>query len=201
MATIHIPYAMPGLNEYLLVIAPPEHVRNRIQQIREDFRLLTGYDTPVRRPHITLLKFHQREMGEHRLLNKLNSIARAQAPVKMELSGFGSFPTHSIFIKADGGHRYTELVKSFRAAQSLMKADPEKEPHFMTTPFINIARKLLPHQYEKGWNVYQHKHFTSRFMADNLLLLKKRDGERAYQIVQALKLEHAPLEVKQAVLF
>jgi len=64
-----------------------------------------------------------------------------------------------------------------------------------------VARKLLPWQYEKGWLEYSHRHFTGRFIADSMLLLKRRMGERAYQIVQRLEFMNLPVSTKQGELF
>jgi hypothetical protein len=82
-----------------------------------------------------------------------------------------------------------------------MKLDSDNKPHFIDDPYIMIARKLLPWQYEKGWLEYSHRHFTGRFIADSMLLLKRRQGDRAYQIVQRLEFMNLPVTTKQGELF
>ena len=66
---------------------------------------------------------------------------------------------------------------------------------------MTIAHKLLPWQYEKGWLEYSHKHFTGRFIADSMLLLKRREGDRAWQIAERLEFRNLPVTTRQGELF
>jgi hypothetical protein len=59
----------------------------------------------------------------------------------------------------------------------------------------------LPWQYEQGWLDYSHRHFTGRFIADGMLLLKRRVGTKAYQIVQRFEFMNLPVTTKQGDLF
>ena len=94
-----------------------------------------------------------------------------------------------------------DIVKELKASQKLMKLDDENKPHFLTEPNIGIARKLLPWQYEKGWLEYSHRHFTGRFIADAMLLLKRPAGELKYEIVKRFDFENLPVGTKQGDLF
>jgi len=85
--------------------------------------------------------------------------------------------------------------------QKLMKLDDDHKPHFIMEPHLTIARKLLPWQYEKGWLEYSNKHFTGRFIADAMLLLKRPVGEKAYQIAQRFEFQNLPVTTKQGNLF
>lgn len=58
-----------------------------------------------------------------------------------------------------------------------MKLDTENKPHFMNEPHVTIARKLKPWQYEQGCLEFSHHHFTGKFIADKMMLLRKRAGE------------------------
>ena len=82
-----------------------------------------------------------------------------------------------------------------------MKLNEENKPHFMLEPHITIGRKLKPWQYEKGWLEYSHKHFTGRFIADGMLLLKRPSGTHKYQVVQRFEFQNLPVTIKQGELF
>ncbi|MEO7307107.1 MAG: hypothetical protein ABIR78_00790, partial [Ferruginibacter sp.] len=86
-------------------------------------------------------------------------------------------------------------------AQRLMKFDNDNKPHFILEPHLTIARKLLPWQYEQGWLEYSHKHFTGRFIADSMLLLKRPVGELKYQILRRFEFQNLPVATKQGELF
>ena len=70
---------------------------------------------------------------------------------------------------------------------------------FTNRSHLTLARKLLPWQYEKAWKVYKEAAFSGMFMADQLLLLKKKQGDKHYQV--ALKLPLPAATEKIPVLF
>ena len=159
------------------------------------------------KPHVTLVNFLQYEMMEERLVNRLKTIAMGYYPVKVELKDYGSFPSHTIYINITSKLPVQNLVREIRTqAQRLMKLNDENKPHFIMEPHITVARKLLPWQYEKGWLEYSSKHFTGRFIADGMLLLKRPLGESdsyrmKYQVVEKFQFQNLPVTTKQGALF
>jgi hypothetical protein len=81
-----------------------------------------------------------------------------------------------------------------------MKIDKDNKPHFITEPYLTIARKLQPWQYEKAWLEYQHANFHGRFIADHVLLLKRKAGEY-YKPVEKFLFQGITSEIKQGELF
>lgn len=190
------------LTEYLLVLSPHEELRNRILQIRAAFH--EAYQAPTAmtsKPYLTLVAFSQRSMMEERIIQRLRTIALGYYPFKVELKDFGSFPSHTLFINVTSKLPIRGLVKQIREMQRLMKADHEHKPHFIDEPYILIARKLLPWQYEQGWLEYSNRTFSGRFIADSMLLLKREEGERAWQIAGRFTFEHLPVSIRQGELF
>jgi len=124
-----------------------------------------------------------------------------QQPFKVELNGYGGFPSHSIYVAVTTKVPVQTLVKKIRSeAGSLMKRGEDKpfmgmEPHFM------IAKKLKPWQYEGGWLEYSHKHFTGKFIANEMLLLKRNEGDKNWQVAKHFQFQNLPVETKQAELF
>lgn len=123
-------------------------------------------------------------------------------PFKVELKDFGSFPSHTIYLNVTSKLPIQNLVKLIRTeANRLMKFDPEKTPHFMLEPHFTIGMKLKPWQYEKAWLAYSNKHFNSRFIADEMILLKRIVGERNWVVSNRFKFENLPVTTKQGELF
>ena len=121
---------------------------------------------------------------------------------EISLKDFGSFPSHSIYINVTSKLQVQHLIKHIRTeAQTIMKLNDENKPHFIMEPNIVIARKLLPWQYENGWHEYSHKSFTSQFIADGMLLIKRLVGEVKYEIVQRFEFQNLPVTTKQGELF
>jgi 2'-5' RNA ligase len=196
---------MPGYDvyEYLLVLNPHEDLRNKIMNVKKSF-----YDTYKAsaalygKPHITLVNFKQYGLMEDRLVNRLHNIAMGFPPTKIELKDYGSFPAHTIYIDVTSKVPIQTLVKTIRTeAQRLMKLDEDNKPHFIMEPHLTIARKLLPWQYEKGWLEYSHRSFTGRFIADGMLLLKRKVGEMKYEIAARFPFENLPVATVQGALF
>jgi 2'-5' RNA ligase len=195
---------IPGYqyNEYLLVLDPHEELKNKIRQVKKDF--YDKYQAPSAlygKLHITLVNFVQFEMKEAQIVNSLKVIAMGYYPFKVELKDYGSFPSHTIFINVDTKQQVQNLVKEIKPAQRLLTLNKENKPHFIDDPHLTVARKLLPWQYEQGWLEYSNKHFTGRFIADSMLLIKRRVGDKAYQIVQRFKFMNLPVNIKQGELF
>ncbi|MBS1655631.1 MAG: 2'-5' RNA ligase family protein [Bacteroidetes bacterium] len=196
---------IPGYRvyEYLLVINPHEELRNRIMKVKQDFYDEYKATTAIGgKPHVTLVNFLQYEMMEERIINRLKTIAMGFHPVRIELKDFGSFPSHTIYINVVSKLPVQELVKTIRTeSQRLMKLNDDNKPHFILEPHLTIARKLKPWQYEKGWLEYSNKHFTGRFIADAMLLLKRPAGEIKYQVVQRFEFQNLPVTTRQGELF
>jgi 2'-5' RNA ligase len=195
---------MPGYrrNEYLLVLNPHQELRNKITSIKKEF--YDHYKAPSAlggKPHLTLVKFDQLEMMEDRLVSRLKAIAMGFPPFKVELKDFGSYPSHTIFINVTSKLPIQNLVKEIKQVQRLMKMDNDHKPHFIEEPNMMIARKLVAWQYESAWLEYSHRHFTGRFIADSMLLLKRREGDKAFQIVQRFEFLNLPITTKQGELF
>jgi 2'-5' RNA ligase len=195
--------SLPGyrLCEYLLVLHPHEDLSNKIIKIKKEFA--DKYEAPAAewgKPQIMLARFSQLQMMEERITNRLKMIALAMPAFKVELKDFGSFPSHTIHINVETKVVVQMLVKHLKTAQSLMKTK-EAKPHFIDNAYITVARQLMPWQYEKGWLEYSYKNFTGKFIANNMLLLKKPEGLKAYQPIEKFEFMNMPVVTTQGRLF
>ena len=197
--------SIPGYRvyEYLLVLSPHEELWDRIMKVKEEFaQQYKSEHARWGKPHITLVNFVQYAMMEERILNRLRTVAMGFPPFKTELKDFGSFPTHTIYINVTSKLPVQNLVKAIRAdGQRLMKLNEDNKPHFIMEPHLTIARKLKPWQYEKGWLEYSNKHFTGRFIADGMTLLRRPVGEMKYQLIEKFEFQNLPVITKQGELF
>lgn len=196
---------IPGYKvyEYLLVLSPHQELWNKIVKIKEEFAETYKSDhAKWGKPHLTLVNFVQYAMMEERIINNLRLVSMGFPPFKVELKDFGSFPSHTIFINVTSKVPVQGLVREIRAkTQRLMKPDDDNKPHFILEPHLTIARKLLPWQYEKGWLEYSNRHFTGRFIADGMTLLKRPVGELKYQVAERFSFQNLPVVTRQGELF
>lgn len=191
-----------NVTEYILALQPHEDLCDTLMQEKQIFA--EKFDCPsalYNKPQVTLARFKQHDLMEPHIIRSLRNITASVSPFKVELRGFGSLPSHTIYITITSKVQIMDIVKSVRASQKLMKLDDDNKPHFMTEPYIQIAYKLLPWQYEKAWLEYEHKHFQGRFIASEIVLLKRKEGSRGYQLAEKFLFENIKTEIKQGSLF
>jgi 2'-5' RNA ligase len=196
---------LPGyrVNEYKIILTPHDDLAKRIMTVQKDFmdKFKIEYNS-VYLPQLILVSFKQIEAFEERILNRLKIVGMGFHPVKIELKDFGSFPSHTIFINVSSRNGVIDLVRKIREdAQRLMKLDAENKPHFINDAHITIARKLKPWQYESGWLEYSHHHFTGKFIANKMILLRKKNGENKFRTIESFDFQNLPVETKQGELF
>ena len=203
MDTASLPVTGYQINEYMLVLQPNEELGNRIFKLRQSFAEKFGLQIPkISRQHLTIAHFVSWAMREDKIVHRLQAIAMSIAPFKMELKDYGSLPSHTIFVQVATKLPVQNLVKQLRTAGELMKLNQEFKPHFIEDPYFPVAAKLNPAQYEKAWSEFAHRHFTGRFIADSLLLLRRTAGQRSsFQILKRFEFMNLPTVAKQAAFF
>lgn len=194
---------IPGyrVNEYMLVLNPHEELRKRITSLKKEFHEKYNLVGSGGKSHLALARFTQLEMMEEKIISRLKTVAMGYHPFKIELKDFGSYPTHTIYINVSTRENIRALVKLIKPWQRILKMDKDHKPHFIDDPHIPIASRLLPWQYEKGWLEFSNRHFAGRFVADAMLLLKRRQGELPWQILQRFEFQNLPVVTKQGMLW
>lgn len=195
--------SLPGYRvfEYLIVIHPHADLVDKIIKIKEKFADKFKADSAKwGKPYIALVKFSQLLLMEERLINRLKMIAMSLPAINVELKNFGSFPTHTIYINVESKATIMQMVKQLKPAQSLMKTQ-DKKAHFIDNPHMAIARNLTGEQYNQAWQEYSHSHFTGKFIAKNMLLLRRPEGSKSYHTIQAFDFMNLPVTTTQGSLF
>lgn len=191
-----------SINEYLLVIQPHEDLIEKIMEIKKGFS--ETYQCPQAlylKPQITLIKFSQYELAERPFVNRLRNIALVNPSFRIILDDFGSLPSHTIYLKVQTTNQIMELIRELKQVQAYIKPNAQNKPHFITEPMVSIAHKLLPWQYEKGWLEYGNTHFNASFMANELILLKRKEDSKGYRVVDRFPLLNQVKKLEQASLF
>lgn len=187
--------------EYMLALELPGGLLETVNGIKKKFAEKYGAIPGLTRTQITLVKYMQYEFMEPRTLPRIKNTAGGLPIFTLELQGFGSLPTHTIFIQVLGKILILHTIQALRTMQQLFRINEDMKPWFITEPSITIARKLLPGQYEKAWQFFSHQHFTGRFMADKLCLLKRRAHEASWKPVATFLFEQATTLATQEKLF
>lgn len=192
-----------NLNDYKIILVPHEDLLKKIMELRKSFAEQFKLEQPFASlPEIALVTFKQIASAENRLINRLKVVAMGRPAVKIEIKDFGSYPSHTVFLNVTSKVPLQQLSKMIRQeAQRLMKISPEHKPHFLNDYYFTIAKRLQPWQYEQAWLEYSQKHFTGRFIAAKMFLVKKKHGEFRYKPIAAFDFENLPVETRQGELF
>lgn len=190
------------VNQYLVVLEPHAALCSEIKAMKDAFgKKFECPESVSGKPGVTVLRFQQYEMLEKRIIHRMQLAADSQAEFMTELEGFGSLPTHSIFICVSSQARLATLVTSFRPMLADLTIDKERKPHFIANPHITFARKLLPWQYEKGWLEMSNTHFMGRFLCNRFSLLRKREGEEQFRTAATFTMHGRKEIITQGELF
>ncbi|MEO6948707.1 MAG: 2'-5' RNA ligase family protein [Ginsengibacter sp.] len=194
---------MPGYRvyEYLLVISPHQVLQEKIGKIKREIHEKHKCSYLLnRKSDIRLARFFSWQMMEEKIIQHLKVSAMGTSAFKVNLKDYGSFPSHTFFINVESKIPLQMLMKEIKTAKRLMKS-PEKEPFFNDEFYIPLAIKLTPAQYNNLWPEYEQRYFTGNFIADNMLLLKKQQGEKYFQIAARLEFMNLPVSTVQGQLF
>ncbi len=191
------------LNEYILSLPLSAALEESIQAVKKNFAAqYEAENATAGKASITILRFQQYEMAEPRFMPRLKSVLASEAPLFIELEGFGSLPTHTIYVDIQTKNGLKALLRRLTAVRAQITPDKTHKPHFITDPYVSLARKLLPWQYEKGWLEMQHTPFSGKCVLSSAKLLRKKPSDAFYQSLAVFPLAGEPvLQHTQGTLF
>lgn len=187
--------------EYLLLLNIPDVVEEKINRIKDIFYDKYKNKNALNKPHITLNTFVQYATCEMRLIDRLHYVAKTYDPFNININGFSSFPTHTIYVNVSSRLPVLELVRNLRInTQHYMKAEKIFKPFFTNLPHVTISKGLTNEQYENAWKWLQHQHFSASFISAEMRLLKRKPKEK-YSLVERFFFEKKIIQPIQGLLF
>lgn len=190
--------------EYRLVIRPNEAFRKRLDHARAHAQQHFGWTLHNSAfNHIPVVHFHQFANLETKMIDGLRQVINSLAPYKLEWKQYRA--THhqqAIFLEAVNEAGYDFMLRQIAQHRRLMKAG-NLPPQFDTHAHFTIGQRLNGYQFKKAWEVLQHKKFQASMIVDSLLLLKRPQGAKAWQIAERFELLNQPVLAtsRQGVLF
>ena len=179
------------LNDYRLIIDTPPAVRKKIATIKTQFdAAYKGLVIAGGNPFVYLATFSQPESNEQNMVDALNGIAMGFMPFKLHLKNFGHIDNTEIFIGVEEAETIQYLVSQLKQAEDCMN-----DARFNELPRISLAQRLHPWQFEKSWPAYAHKSFQATLLADQMLLLKRMEGFRSWQVLKHMAFQNQFIRV------
>lgn len=162
---------MAGKKLYFVALIPPEDLNFKVKALKEEIREKYNAKHALKLPaHITLQPpvslSLQQEPG---LFAALDAATKDQNVFRVDLSGFGSFPPHVIYIRVQDHEPIKTLHAQVLAGMEkiLLKDNKSIHPH-MTLASRDLKRK----DFQQAWKEFAERHFQDSFLADKLFLLR-----------------------------
>ncbi len=161
---------------YFIAIVPPSPVLEKAQDLKNYFKdhyqSKAALNSP---PHITLhMPFEWKEKKEEVLIRQLEHFSKDRTAVDLHLQDFSCFAPRVIFINVleseplkvlqNELHRFCKIELNIFNAQY---RDLPFHPH-LTLAFRDLKKPM----FEKAWEEFKNKKFSSSFVASQFVLLK-----------------------------
>lgn len=174
------------LNDYRLIIDTPAAVHKKIAAIKTSFDSnFKGVVIAGGNPFIYLAGCSQFESAEQQMSDALNRVAMGFMPFKVHLKNFGRIENQEICINVEEHETVGYLVEQIRSVKELMH-----QVRFNELARITIGQRLQPWQFDKAWKDYAHKNIAATFLADQMLLLKRMEGFRSWQVLRHMAFQN-----------
>lgn len=164
-----------------LALLPPLPLQEQVRALQQEFVDRFSSRAALRSPpHITLVPPFEWLTSEWpTLIESLQVFAASQAPLSVELSGFGAFAPRVIYIQVVPSPELQQLQSRVQA--HLLPLLHPKHPSTYSRPFVphmTVAfRDLTPRHFHAAWPEFQLRQFQASFAATDLTLLQ-HDGQR-----------------------
>jgi 2'-5' RNA ligase len=191
--------------EYWLVLSMEKRLTSRIRSLQQAFAAEFSLPQSVRHtPYIYLSRFVQAADNELQIVTRLEQLITAAAPFRLRFTGFGGFPSHTIFLAMAENRSMQELVAALRKLRPLLRSDVMPDPFFTNLPHCALATKLDWNQYQAAVGHFSGQRFADTGKASEILLLKKtfNDPQAPFrQVATMLLSEEKKAVMRQGSLF
>ena len=174
-----------GIYEYLLIISPPDHVKNEIMEIKKEFdKKYNHVQATKSKPHNTLINFGFNTAFEESLVSKIDEVVKFHSTFDTMLKGFNHFKTHTIYINVEPEAPIVNLVRSLHSTLNL----PSSQSFFAWKPHVTIAKGLNENKFNQAIPEFKSKNFKASFLTTSILLMKRERAFAKYEIVKEFSL-------------
>lgn len=181
-----IEYNKDPMNDYRLILDTPAAMKRKIATVKTDFdRDYRGNVIAGGNPFVYLASFSQLESRESGMADALDKIAMGLMPFRLRLKDFGCMDDQEIFIDVADKELVLYIVQQLGKATDYMQ-----QARFNENPRITIGQRLQPWQFEKSWMKHKSAHFSAVFLADQMLLLKRMEGFRSWQVLRHMAFQN-----------
>jgi hypothetical protein len=161
--------------EYFLVAVPPEHIANKVAELKKTFAEEYGLTNSfVSEPCIQVGNFFAVESMEETIIRWTHRVCSQVRGFEVVLNNYSGIPSHTIFLRIQDHSPFKSLSSNLKVIDEYIRSNGYTEARFVTRPYLPIAEELEPAVYTKAMLEYSGRLFHDEFFVSELLLLKRR---------------------------
>lgn len=159
---------------YFIAIYPPQEIIDEIKIFKADLALNFNNSKALKNDaHITLFPPFEKVIDlEKDIYDTFQKINTHISPFEIILNGFGSFPNPKnpvLFIQPEENQNLKDLHLKVKERFSFK--------NYSFHPHVTVGyRDLTWENYLKAWEIYERKEFKTKFIVDNISLMR-HDGK------------------------
>jgi len=154
------------------VLHPPQYIRKEIEkekkQLAQHYKFPRAQKLPA---HLLLARFYLDEEKQEELIDQLQQLCLLQPTFEIQLSNFGFFPEHSIYIDTANKQPLIQFTKVLK--KTLNPAPSASAFYFQA--HIPIATQLTAQAFKAIQEVYAHRSISHAFIAQKISLLRRKE--------------------------
>lgn len=176
--------------EYALAVPLSEEVAGDFKKEKKYFSYQFGSSHPTP-GSIVLARFEAKGFMEEILMRWIQNTCRLQEALTLKLNNFSSIPPHTICIRVQDPAPLVQFSQKLRMLDAFMEASNCPPLQLEKRPSLALVSGLSIPVYEKAVPAYARRCYQQAFVADKLVLLKKRSWEEGWSLVNTFTFSHA----------
>lgn len=177
-----------SLNEYLLVIEIPKNITTKIETVRNTILQQYKITQPkTGKPTLVLARFVLPIHVENSIKYLLHHIIIKENTFSIHLKNFNGYPMHCLYITIENQYLLLNLIDKIKGIRNHLKM-PQEKPYFLQDPIVPLVAKINKDVYIQAMNEYTQKTFFESFKAEQILLLRRKNGAEKFTIAHSFSL-------------
>lgn len=192
------------ITKSLVFINIPTQVQKEILEIRKSFNeRYSSNNASGAIPKIMLLSFLQTESAKDKIIEIFQKFCNNQPNFNIKLSGYGFFPTHTIYINIPDKKAITNFRQKLFTDIHNKQLVINRSQGFAKNYHINIATNLDTELFYKAQSEYIKKSYEANFEINSITLLDRihTDNMEIPDSQKSYRFQFGRVRVEQESLF
>ena len=171
--------------EYVLVIQPSGLI---LEKLSQEQSTLTKEGIARFNPQIKVAGFRAKDFMEATIIRWMQKICSLQKSFHITFNNYSGFPSGSIHLRIMEHEPFHQFTKELAVIDDYIKSSGFPAMRMVSKPHLTIASKMEARDYEKAMVEFSQKCFHENFLANELVLVKRRNAFEKGKIIHVFGL-------------